>query len=138
VISLQFIANGLTPGVVISKQYFKTDLKTSRTAKGFDSVNFCLETPIEPLPSVGPHWDNERLGSSVGAPASWSASALWRFDGARSLDDGRILVDNLTTLEGKAVEDYRRPRRSAKHPVMPSAHHSGAGSKSSGAAILFF
>src|SRR2546425_7810131 len=44
---------------------------------------------------------------------SWTAPVLWRFGGGRGIDARRNFVRGLDTHAGKAVEDYRSPRRFA-------------------------
>ena len=53
-------------------------------------------------------------GAAGNSARSWTAPVLWRFESGREMGDGRNFVLSLTTcLEGKAVGDYRSPRRSA-------------------------
>src|SRR6266496_2765418 len=64
------------------------------------------------------HWLTSRrrfatAGASGKSARFWTAPVLWRFGRACEMDDGRSLYSGSARSGGKAVEDYRSPRRFA-------------------------
>src|SRR6266487_2937554 len=69
-------------------------------------------------------------GAAGKAARFWTAPVLWRFGRACEMKwttDQAWIQPQSARSGGKAVEDYRSPRRFATQHAIPQAHHSGAG-----------